>query len=58
MPPPRVLELFSGLGGWSYALGGRGTVVAAYDVSPVANAAYQLNHGRAPLARELARVKP
>jgi site-specific DNA-cytosine methylase len=54
----RVLELFSGLGGWRYALGPLGTVAAAYDISPTANAAYQLNHGCAPLARELARVKP
>jgi site-specific DNA-cytosine methylase len=53
----RILELFSGIGGWSYALGGRGTVAAALDISPAANAAYQLNHGRAPLAREIARVK-
>ena len=52
----RVLELFSGLGGWSYALGALGTVRAAYDISPVANAVYQLNHGAAPIARELARV--
>ena len=53
----RALELFSGLGGWRYALGARGTVVAAYDISPGANAAYQLNHGCAPLAREIARVR-
>jgi site-specific DNA-cytosine methylase len=58
MAMPRVLELFSGLGGWRYALGGRGAVVAAYDISPAANATYQLNHGAAPLAREIARVKP
>lgn len=53
---PRVLELFSGLGGWRYALAGRGELVAAYDISPHANATYALNHGQAPLARELARV--
>ncbi len=52
----RVLELFSGLGGWRYALGGRGTVVAAYDVNHHANATYRLNHGLAPLTREIARV--
>ena len=34
----RVLELFSGLGGWRYALRDRGEVVAAYDVSEAANA--------------------
>jgi len=54
--PLRALELFSGLGGWRYALGALGTVVAAYDISPTANAAYLFNHGCAPLARELARV--
>lgn len=50
----RVLELFSGLGGWRYALQGLGDVVAAYDISPTANATYVLNHGDRPLARELA----
>ena len=54
--PLRVLELFSGLGGWSYALGARGQVAAAYDISPAANEAYRFNHGREPLAREIARV--
>jgi len=57
MAPARVLELFSGLGGWRYALGTRGTVAAAYDISPNANAAYLLNHGCAPRVQELARVK-
>jgi DNA (cytosine-5)-methyltransferase 1/tRNA (cytosine38-C5)-methyltransferase len=56
MPGPRVLELFSGLGGWAYALGGRGQVVAALDISPHANATYRLNHGRSPLAREIAHL--
>lgn len=52
----RVLELFSGLGGWRWALGNRGNVVAAYDVSEAANATYALNHGHQPTARELAAV--
>jgi len=52
----RVLELFSGLGGWRAALGDRGEVVAAYDISPAANATYALNHGARPLVRELATV--
>ena len=52
----RVLELFSGLGGWRYALGDRGRVAAAYDISPAANATYALNHGEAPIPRELATV--
>lgn len=50
----RVLEFFSGLGGWRYAFQGRGEVVAAFDVSPAANATYALNHGHKPLPRELA----
>lgn len=50
----RALEFFSGLGGWRLALGSHGTVAAAYDVSEAANATYRLNHGVAPLARELA----
>ena len=52
----RVLELFSGLGGWRYALEGLGEVQAAYDISPAANATYELNHRVRPLARELATV--
>jgi DNA (cytosine-5)-methyltransferase 1 len=50
----RVLELFSGLGGWRCALGDRGRVLAAYDVNEAANATYALNHGFEPRARELA----
>lgn len=53
----RVLELFSGLGGWRAALGDPSAVVAAYDVSEAANAAYALTHGQRPIARELATVK-
>lgn len=52
----RILELFSGLGGWRWAAGPRGTVAAAYDISPAANQAYALNHGARPVARELATV--
>jgi len=52
----RVLELFSGLGGWRYALDGLGEVVAAYDISDLANATYELNHGHRPLPRELASI--
>ena len=52
----RVLELFSGLGGWRYALRDLGHVVAAYDVSEPANATYALNHGDPPKPRELANV--
>jgi site-specific DNA-cytosine methylase len=54
----RVLELFSGLGGWRCALRDRGTVTAAYDVSEAANATYVLNHGHQPTPRELASVSP
>lgn len=48
----RVLELFAGLGGWRLAFGGQ--VAAAYDISPAAVAAYALNHGDVPIAKELA----
>jgi DNA (cytosine-5)-methyltransferase 1 len=54
----RILELFSGLGGWRYALQGMGEVIAAYDISPTANATYMLNHGDRPIARELASIAP
>lgn len=53
----RILELFSGLGGWRWAAQGLGDVAAAYDISPAANRAYQLNHGDVPVARELASVR-
>jgi len=52
----RVLELFCGIGGWRYALGDLGTVVAAYDISPAAMATYALNHQDRPIARELATI--
>ena len=52
----RVLELFSGLGGWRIALGEAGRVVAAYDVSEPANDTYALNHGEQPIPKELATV--
>lgn len=56
--PFRAIELFSGLGGWRYAMAERGVVAAAYDISPAANAVYALNHGDAPIARELAVISP
>jgi len=52
----RVLELFSGLGGWRYALQNRGQIVAAYDVSEVANITYAMNHGDVPHPKELATI--
>jgi site-specific DNA-cytosine methylase len=54
--PERVLEFFSGIGGWRYALGDRAQVVAAYDISPAANLTYAHNHGEHPHARELVSV--
>jgi tRNA (cytosine38-C5)-methyltransferase len=51
-----VLELFCGIGGWRYALGGRGRVVAAWDVDEAARATYELVHGERPRSRELASV--
>jgi DNA (cytosine-5)-methyltransferase 1/tRNA (cytosine38-C5)-methyltransferase len=52
----RILELFSGLGAWRLAAADRGSVVAAYDISPVANRVYAATHGEQPIARELATV--
>ncbi len=52
----KVLELFSGIGGWRYALPPSASVVAAYDVSPAANATYAWNHGDTPRPRELATI--
>ena len=52
----RILELFSGLGGWRFALRERGQVLAAYDVNEAANATYALNHGEVPVPRELAHL--
>lgn len=52
----RILELFSGLGGWRLALGSGAPVVAAYDVNEAANETYLLNFGHRPKARELATV--
>jgi DNA (cytosine-5)-methyltransferase 1 len=54
--PWRVLELFSGLGGWRAALGPRGHVVAAYDIDRDANRVYQRSWGDQPLAREIGRL--
>lgn len=52
----RILELFSGLGAWRMAASAQGSVVAAYDISPVANRVYAATHGDRPIARELATV--
>jgi DNA (cytosine-5)-methyltransferase 1/tRNA (cytosine38-C5)-methyltransferase len=54
--PFRAIEFFSGVGGWRYALGEMGNVVAAYDISEVANAVYSHNFGDSPIVRELATV--
>lgn len=56
--PVEVLELFSGIGAAGIALGEAGRVVAAFDQDPAANSAYGANTGRAPLAKNLAGIKP
>jgi len=53
----QVVEFFAGLGGWRVAIGGNAGVRAAYDISPHALAAYALNHGMEPRARELATLR-
>jgi len=52
----RVIEFFSGLGGWRYALNGLGRTISAYDISEIANSVYELNFGDSPNARELATI--
>jgi site-specific DNA-cytosine methylase len=52
----RVVEFFSGLGGWRYALGGLGRVISAFDISEVANRVYRHNFGEMPQTRELATI--
>ena len=47
----RAVEFFSGIGGWSFALKHSCEsveVVAAYDINPIANKVYQLNHNIKP----------
>ncbi len=53
----RAIEFFSGLGGWRWALGARGRVVAAYDIDREANRTYRLNHGALPRTREIAALQ-
>ncbi len=52
----RGLELFSGVGGWHFALPEKANIVAAFDINPAANATYELNHGLRPSAKELANL--
>lgn len=52
----RAIEFFSGIGGWRYALKGRGQVVSAYDISEAANRVYVHNFGDSPITRELATI--
>jgi site-specific DNA-cytosine methylase len=57
----RPIEFFSGIGGWRFALEGidealSAKIVAAYDISEVANRVYLHNFGNLPIARELATV--
>jgi len=54
----RAVEFFSGIGGWRYALGKRGTILRAYDISPAANDTYAHNHGSRPWDREIASLDP
>ncbi len=56
--PVEVLELFSGIGAAGVALGEQGRVVAAFDQDPAANRAYVANFGLAPVAKNLAGIKP
>lgn len=47
----RTVEFFSGIGGWSYSLSRLSSsfeVVEAFDINPIANQVYKLNHLLAP----------
>jgi len=52
----RAVEFFSGVGGWRRATENIAGVVAAYDVSEVANAVYAMNFQASPKTRELVSV--
>ena len=55
--PVTVVELFSGIGGWSHALrlaGVSARVVAAFDSNQNANSAYKETFGLAPVATDIA----
>jgi len=47
----KTVEFFSGIGGWSYSLAnlpGNFEVVEAFDINPIANQVYKLNHKLTP----------
>ena len=49
--PLRVVEFFSGIGGWRCALNYSEvpfTVVEAFDINPAANVVYAANFGTSP----------
>jgi DNA (cytosine-5)-methyltransferase 1/tRNA (cytosine38-C5)-methyltransferase len=52
----RAIEFFSGIGGWRYALKGRGQTVSALDISEIANGVYKHNFGDSPITREIATI--
>ncbi|HEX2164046.1 MAG TPA: DNA cytosine methyltransferase [Thermoanaerobaculia bacterium] len=58
MRRPRVLELFSGIGGVAAALGEAAEVVAAIDVDRRALAVYAANHPGRTVARTLDSIRP
>ena len=59
-PPLKVLEFYSGIGGWHYALSAsslRADVVAAFELNPNANAVYAHNFGLAPRQCNIEKVR-
>jgi site-specific DNA-cytosine methylase len=52
----RAIEFFSGVGGWRYALKGRGQAIFALDISEAANSVYKHNFGDSPITREIAAI--
>ena len=55
----RVVEFFSGIGGWCYALNKaqiNTEIVAAYDINPIANKVYQMNHNLKPSYKSIEKL--
>mmetsp|Transcript_14697 Transcript_14697/g.14794 ORF Transcript_14697/g.14794 Transcript_14697/m.14794 type:complete len:160 (-) Transcript_14697:118-597(-) len=56
----RVVEFFSGIGGWRCALeaydSSRFDIIAAYDISPAANDTYLHNYNHKPLTKSIESV--
>jgi tRNA (cytosine38-C5)-methyltransferase len=55
----KTVEFFSGIGGWSYSLANlsdKFEVIEAFDINPIANQVYKLNHGLVPNHKSIEHV--